>query len=272
MELENGNNVKIITKSSTSAQIFDVILSKYLYGRIVNLENAETRFIFDLMLVANEFELEKLTNKLETLLIDTKASCSDFTSLQESALVTLLKRDDLQTKEVEIWDYVINTDFFDKIRPYKKIIDKQLWEDINQYFLVSGRPVKSIILPARSLLVTELSPRSNEPKEHFSTIISEDHDCKATNYLTTNILYKFELILRETRDGFNLQIVVVKVKGTDEIIGGYNPLAWNNSGYKYQQNKFGPFFRCNDFHMRERSISTTRFSIVDYEVFKVRKS
>jgi hypothetical protein len=38
------------------------------------LENVETRFIFDLMLTANQFELEELANKLETHLIDTKAS------------------------------------------------------------------------------------------------------------------------------------------------------------------------------------------------------
>ncbi|RHZ65299.1 hypothetical protein Glove_318g60 [Diversispora epigaea] len=334
----NENNVKIIIKSSISAQIFDNIL-KYIYGGIVNLENAETRFIFDLMLVANEYKLEELTNRLETLLIDTKTSwlkahfslvyrtifdiqnfkklenycndiivkypnlifdSSDFTSLQESALVSLLKRDDLQMKEFEIWDYVIKWGIFqnptlptnleewskenfltlkttlqqclpfiryfhlstyevlDKIKPYKKIIDEQLWEDINQHLLAPERPVKSIILPARIVLVTDLPPRTNEPKEHFSTIISEDHaaeistwiDRKTTNYPTTNIPYKFELILRGTRDGFAPQtfwdicqghagtVVLVKIKGTDEIVGGYNPLAWecNDNGYNSWMN------------------------------------
>ena len=98
------------------------------------------------MLIANEFELEELSNKIETILIEDKASwlkthfslvyrtifvkenfknlenfcndivvkypnlifdSSDFTSLPESSLVSLLKRGDLQMKEVEIWDYVI---------------------------------------------------------------------------------------------------------------------------------------------------------------------
>ncbi|RHZ88035.1 hypothetical protein Glove_26g184 [Diversispora epigaea] len=258
----NEDNVKIITKSTISAQIFDVIL-KYIYGGIVNLENAETRFIFDLMLIANEFELEELTNYIETLLIDTKASwlktyfsliyntifstnnfkkleiyCNDivvkypnlifdssnFTSLQESALVSLLKRDDLQMKEVEIWDYVIkwgiaqnstlpinrkewtkenfitlkNTlqqcllyiryfhlsadEVLDSIKPYKKILDKQLWEDINQHLLSPKRPVKSIILPARSLLDIDLPARSllviNDPitknLQESSTTLNSD--------------------------------------------------------------------------------------------------
>ncbi|RHZ57825.1 hypothetical protein Glove_383g13 [Diversispora epigaea] len=277
------------------------------------------------MLASDEFELEELTNKLENLLIETKAfwlrihfsfiyhfifcrnnfkklenfcndivvkypnlifDTDDFTSLEESALVSLLKRNDLQMKEVKVWDYVIkwgiaqtflptnfddwtNENFitlkailqkslpniryfhlssievFDKIEPYKKILDKQLWEDINQHL----RPIKLTILPPRSVLVTELPPRTEKPREYFSAIISKEHaaeisawiDRRKTAYTLTNIPYKFELILRGTQDGFAPQtfwnmchghvctVVLVKVKGTDEIIGGYNPLAWDKN-------------------------------------------
>ncbi|RHZ87568.1 hypothetical protein Glove_33g45 [Diversispora epigaea] len=447
----NEKNIKIITKPSISSKIFDVIL-KYIYGGIVNLEKVETRFIFDLMLIANEFKLAELSDKLEAILIEDKASwlkthfflvyrtifvkenfkdlenfcndivvkypnlifdSSDFTSLPESALISLIKRDDLQMKEVEIWDYIIkwgisqnptlptnpgdwtkekfltlktilqqclphiryfhitNIDIYDKVKPFKKILDKQLWEDINQHLVAPDRPTKSNILPARSVLVTELPPRTTEPfstiisedhaaeisswidrktatysttnnptlptnpgdwtkekfltlktilqqclphiryfhitnidiydkvkpfkkildkqlwedinqhlvapdrptksnilparsvlvtelpprtTEPFSTIISEDHaaeisswiDRKTATYSTTNVPYKFELILCGTRDGFAPQtfwnichghactIVVVKVKGTDEILGGYNPLTWDNSNIKDQ--------------------------------------
>ncbi|RHZ89682.1 hypothetical protein Glove_13g152 [Diversispora epigaea] len=333
----NENNNKTIIKSSVSSQIFDVIL-KYIYGGIVNLENVKTRFIFDLMLAANEFELNELTKKLETYLIDTKASwlktyfspiyriifnennfknlenycndiiakhpntifdSSDFTSLPVSALVSLLKLDDLQLEEVKIWDYVIkwgvaqnstlstdleewskknfltlkttlqpclpliryfhisNIEIFDKIRPYKKLLDKQLWLDINQHMIAPDRPVKSIILPARSTSVIELPIRTEESKEPFSTNISVEHvaeisswiDRKTTSYLTKNIPYRFELILRGTEDGFAPQtfwnichghaktVVVIKVKGTDEILGGYNPLAWDNSNGKWMETK-----------------------------------
>ncbi|RHZ77481.1 hypothetical protein Glove_177g136 [Diversispora epigaea] len=327
----NENNIKSIIKSRISAQIFNVIL-QYIYGGIVDLENCETRFIYDLMLAADEFELEELTSKLETLLIETKGSwlktrfsfiyhstfsqnnfkklknfCNDivvkyptlifdadnFTSLEESALVSLLKRNDLQMEEVKIWDYVIkwgiaqtstlptnlddwttenfltlkttlqqclphiryfhfsSAEIVDKIKPYKKIIDKQLWGDIKQHLIIPERPIKSIILPPRSVLVTKLPPRTEEP---FSTIISEEHaakistwiDRKTTAYTLTNIPYDFELILRGTRDGFAPQtfwdmchghastIVLVKVKKTDEIIGGYNPLAWDSSNINDQ--------------------------------------
>ncbi|RHZ80160.1 hypothetical protein Glove_139g112 [Diversispora epigaea] len=322
----NENNIKIIKKPNVSARIFNIIL-QYIYGGIVNLENIETKFIYDLLLITDEFELEELTNRLETFLIESKGSwlrsnfiliyhsifsqnnfkklqnfCNDivenypnlifesddFTSLKESELVSLLNRNDLQMEEVKIWDYAIkwgisqnstlltnlhdwtkenfttlkttlqqclphiryfhlsSIEVVDKIEPYKKILDKQLWKDINQHLLIPDRPVKSIILPPRSVLGTELSPHADEP---FSAIISFEHaaeisawiDRKTTAYNLKNIPYKFELILRGTQDGFAPQIfwktchghagtvVLVKVEGTDEIIGGYNPLEWDNS-------------------------------------------
>ncbi|RHZ89522.1 hypothetical protein Glove_13g172 [Diversispora epigaea] len=457
----NENNIKTIIMSSVSAKYsmlfsskFSIntkstitcfyelfiyllfLLFRYIYGGIANLENVETRFIFDLMLAANEFELKELTNKLEIYLINTKASwlktyfsliyrtifnennfknlqnyCNDiivkhpniifdspdFTSLPESALVSLLKRDDLQMEEIKIWNYVIkwgiaqnstlptdleewskeniialkttlqqclpliryfhisNIEVIDKIRPYKKLLNKQLWKDITHHLSTpKQQQIKSIILPARSTLVIELPPRTEGPKDPFSTIISEEHaaeisswiDRKTINYSTTNIPYKFELILSGTRDGNAPQtfwnichghaktVVVAKVKGTDEIIGGYNPFAWDNTcngpwGYwmetkdsfifslkngnikdnilsrvdktqfaiwnasKSSQIKYGPrfgnfylFSKKSDFTLDNRNYyniensyyeepmrtsSSDRFSIVNYEVFKIVK-
>ncbi|RHZ59078.1 hypothetical protein Glove_365g157 [Diversispora epigaea] len=69
-------------------------------------------------------------------------------------------------------------------------------------------------------LVTELLSRAEEPKESISSIISEEHATEISTWIDfkkmTNIPYKFELIL-------------FKVARTDEIFGGYNPLAWNNN-------------------------------------------
>ena len=163
------------------------------------------------MIAANEFEIEELTKKLENHLIETKSSwlkshfslvyrlifngnnfkalekfcndivakypslifdAEDFNSLQESALVSLLKHDNLQLEEVKIWEYTIkwgiaqnpslptnleewndenftalktslqqclpyiryfqipDADIWNKVKPYKKILDKQLWNNI----------------------------------------------------------------------------------------------------------------------------------------------
>src|SRR6185436_19627255 len=51
--------------------------------------------------------------------------------------------------------HISGTDVFKKIRPYKKILDKQLWYDLTQYYMAPGQPMESIILPPRTILVKE---------------------------------------------------------------------------------------------------------------------
>ncbi|RHZ76565.1 hypothetical protein Glove_196g71 [Diversispora epigaea] len=301
--IPNENNVKTISKPNISDEIFNVIL-KYIYGGIVDLENVEPKFIFDLMMAANKFEIKELTKKLENHLIETKSSwlkshfslypslifdAEDFTSLQESALVSLLKRDDLQLEEVIIWEYVIKwgiaqnstlpvdlkewtnenfttlkttlqqclpliryfhipgIDALKKINPYKKILDEQLLDDLNQYFIAPDQPVKSKILPPRTILVQELPVRTTELSNPLPTIITYEHvaeisswiDRKSSTYSLTNTPYEFQLILKGSIDGFRPQtfwhkchghastVTIIKIKGTDEILGGYNPLIWD---------------------------------------------
>ncbi|RHZ78417.1 hypothetical protein Glove_165g149 [Diversispora epigaea] len=326
----NENNIKIIIKSSTSAQIFNVVL-QYIYGGIVNLKDTETKFIFDLMLITDEFELEELTNKLETLLVETKGSwlrthfsfiyhsifsrnnfkklenfcndivvkypnlifdADDFTSLEESALVSLLKREDLQIEEIKIWDYIIkwgiaqtstlpknlgewttenfltlkttlqqclphiryfhlsSIEIVDKIKPYKKIMDKQLWEDIKQHLLIPDRPVKSTILPPRTVLATELPPRAEEPRE--------DGFAPQTFWNTCH--------------GYSYTIILVKVAGTDEIVGGYNPLAWDNSNIndKWEKTKDSFIFSLKNGNIQNSILSRVKkpqFAIVNLSKF-----
>ncbi|RIB25453.1 hypothetical protein C2G38_2031047 [Gigaspora rosea] len=142
---KDANNIKTINLKHVSIQQFECII-KYIYGGVILLENQDTSFIFELMLIASEFLLEELAQHIEIHLIEAKANwlrlhftriyqksfqnnqfqnlqkwCNDFlvrypskifdseefTSLQENALVSLIKRDDLQMKEIKIWNYVI---------------------------------------------------------------------------------------------------------------------------------------------------------------------
>ncbi|RHZ78413.1 hypothetical protein Glove_165g3 [Diversispora epigaea] len=102
------------------------------------------------------------------------------------------------------------------------------------------------VLPARIISNPELSSRVNEP---FSTIINKEHvaeiltwiNRKSATYSLENIPNEIRLILRGSKSGFHPKtfwnmcngyagtIVVAKIAGTDEIVGGYNPLAWDNS-------------------------------------------
>ncbi|RHZ68635.1 hypothetical protein Glove_294g148 [Diversispora epigaea] len=354
----NKNNIKTINKRNISDQIFDSIL-KYIYGGIIKLENAETIFIFDLMMAAGEFELEELTEKLEILLIETKSSwlkshfsqvyrsifsknnfkalenffndiitkhpslifdADDFNSLQESALVSLLKQDNLQLEEVKIWEYTIKwgiaqnpalptnleewtnenftalktslqqclpyiryfqisgADIWNKLKPYKKILDKQLWNDLKQYLVVPDQQVKSKVLPPRTALVQKLPVRITEPPKLFSAIITYEHaaeistwiDHKSSIYSLFNTPYQFELILRGSRDGFTIRtfwdkchghfdtVIIIKVEGTNEILGGYNPLSWRKEWWGKTKNSF--IFSLKNGNVRNSILSRVKDS------------
>ncbi|RIB28435.1 hypothetical protein C2G38_2059406, partial [Gigaspora rosea] len=107
---------------------------------------------------------------------------------------------------------------------------------------ISKKPISSVVLPPRVVLTQTLPPRSTEHfqrNEAQAAEIISWIDKKADTYTATNNPYEFKLLLRGTRDGFtsttfwNLcdkqtNVVVVKVKDTDEILGGYNPSGWIN--------------------------------------------
>ncbi|RHZ57041.1 hypothetical protein Glove_395g4 [Diversispora epigaea] len=273
-ELENATtnkNTKTIIKPNISVQIFEIIL-KYIYGGIVDIENSDTKPIYELMINANELRLEELSVKLETYLIESKASwlkthfsfvyhsifdgnefkglkkfyndiiakhpnlifeSEDFASLQETALISILQRDDLKVEETKIWNYVIkwgiaqnptlptnseewskenfqtlkitlqqclpliryfhipDEDIWEKVKPYKKILEKQLWNDLIQHHMFPNKPVKSLVLPARIISTPELPSRVNEP---FSTIINNEHVAELSSWIDLLILYQVYLM------------------------------------------------------------------------------
>ncbi|GES93544.1 hypothetical protein GLOIN_2v1868401 [Rhizophagus clarus] len=182
-------------------------------------------------------------------------SSFNFTSLSEKSLISLIKRDGLQMKEVEVWEHVLkwglaqnpnlipdpitwsdddfkkmeNTlqhclplirffslpskEFLQSVRPYQKLLNRQLYEDIiNSY----------------------MDPDSKPDENKIERII----DSKIVTNLKS---YKFKLLLRGSRDGFTPKkfhelcnnkpktVTFIKIKGTKETIGGYNPLIWESS-------------------------------------------
>ncbi|RHZ70574.1 hypothetical protein Glove_269g52 [Diversispora epigaea] len=327
---QNENNVKTIYKPDISAESFNIAL-RYIYNGIVDLVNVvETKFIFELMILAGELELEELFNKVEIYLIENKDSwllahfsliyhtifkqnnkfkllekfcnniiakhpniifdAEDFNSLPESTLISTIKRDDLKLEEIKIWDKVIqwginrnpklpskleewnNEDFmalkttlqnclpyiryfqisrvdiFKKIKPYMEIFNKQLSDDLLYHLLFPDKPVKSIILPPRSISIPEIpEPLLPQIQEKFSTIITNEHATEISSWIWINrnytpySPYRFKLILRGSKDGFDPKIfwkmchdnsntvIILKVAGTNEILGGFNPLKWDKT-------------------------------------------
>ncbi|CAB4431882.1 unnamed protein product [Rhizophagus irregularis] len=144
---KGNNNDKLvhIKLPNISPEIFQIILT-YIYGGIISLDENETSEILEVLIAANELLLQELVDYLQEYLIVNKAEwieqhfalthrtsfqsnsllglqkfCTDFmdkspekvfksldfTSLSETSLISLIKKDDLQMKEAEIWEHVL---------------------------------------------------------------------------------------------------------------------------------------------------------------------
>ncbi|CAB4435322.1 unnamed protein product [Rhizophagus irregularis] len=206
----------------------------------------------------------------------------DFTSLSGKSLVSLIKRDDFTMKEIEIWDHVLkwgleknstllpdpttclsSEDFFQKVRSYKNFLKCQLYEELLESYLnPNSEPNNNILLP-RSRNMMELLIRKY--KYAYAREL----------YLP----YKFKLLLRGSRDWIHSKkfhelcddklytVTFIKVKGTEEIIGGYNPLVWKSD--VMTQRKYNYCHCEQSFYERKIRDTGNGFSIEDYEVFQI---
>ncbi|GBB88392.1 hypothetical protein RclHR1_14970005 [Rhizophagus clarus] len=213
----------------------------------------------------------------------------DFNSLPEKFLISLIKRDDLQIKEIEVWEHVLkwglaqnqtlnpnpdtwtdddfkileNTlqhclplirfyslsskEFIRKVRPYEKLFKRQFYENLlNSYMDPDIEPNDNNNLLSRNIK-TDKTIDTTIVNLNIISIISRwvdkvDLNSKFSYLRELYLPYKFELLLRGSRDGFGPQkfhelcnnkrntIIFIKVKKTGEILGGHNPSIWESSG------------------------------------------
>jgi hypothetical protein len=304
------------------------IICRYIYGGIISLDNHESPEIINILAAADQLHLQELTDYLQEFLIENSAKwmeqhfelvnrisfqsnslfnlqqfCTnfmakspekvfkslDFISLPEKSLVSLIKRDDLQMKEVKVWDYVLkwglaqnqtlNSDpnswtdndfksmmntlqnclplirffslsseeFAQKVRPYRKLLNFDLYEELlDSYLDPNSVPNDNILLP-RNRNVNEIID-SRIVNLNIVSLISrwiDKIDIKSKFAYTRELYlpYKFKLLLRGSRDGFTPKkfhkscddiphtVTFIKVEDTGEILGGYNPSIWKNSRY-----------------------------------------
>ncbi len=203
----------------------------------------------------------------------------DFTSIPEKSLISLIKRDDLLMKEIEVWNHVLkwglkknptivsdpmnwsdddfktmeNTlqnclplirffslpseDFFQNVRPYKKLLKHQLYEDLLKFYLVPNSEPSNDVPSSRyidRIIDTEIVNLK------IVSLISRwiDGINDKVNIKGLHLPYKFKLMLRGSRDGFTPKkfhelcdnipctVTFIKINGTEEIIGGYNSTRW----------------------------------------------
>ena len=231
----------------------------------------------------------------------------DFTSLPEKSLTLLIRRNDLQMKEIEVWEHVLkwglaqnptlipdpdtwtnddfktmeNTlqhclplirffslsskEFLQKVRPYKRLLKCQLYENLlNSHLDPDSEPNDNISFP-RNIKIGEIIDSRIVNISIVSTILrwvdSVDVNNKFSQLRELYLPYKFKLLFRASKDGFNpgtfhtlcddvpYTITIIKAKGTEEILGGYNPSIFisSNSWGKAKDSFIFSFKNKNDF-------------------------
>src|SRR6266511_2749626 len=128
------------------------------------------------------------------------------------------------------FNQISSDDFADKILPFKKVFDKEVYGEILLSYL-SSSTWKPKLLPqkgSRKLLTLQMK-----------CLISSWIDYKYGLYDKNNLPYDFELIYQGTKDGFSRSVfeqkcynieqtvAIIKIKDTGELVGGYNPVCWN---------------------------------------------
>ncbi|CAB4431883.1 unnamed protein product [Rhizophagus irregularis] len=296
---KKNDSLAHIKLPNISPKLFQTIL-RYIYGELVNylqeyLIKNKSEWIkqnFEITLQTS-FQASSLL-ELQQFCVDFMAKSPekvfnslDFTLLPEKSLVSLIKRDDLQMKEIEIWEHVLkwsleknptlisdpvtwsdddfevmkNTlqhclplirffslsseEFVQKVRPYKKLLRSQLYEEfLNSYLNPNSEPNDDILLPRYRNIDGIID--SKIVNLNIVSLISRwidklDIKSKFAYAREFYLPYRFRLLLRGSRDGYTPKrfhelcdniphtVTFIRVSGTGEILGGYNPLIWRYS-------------------------------------------
>ncbi|GBC11714.2 hypothetical protein GLOIN_2v1877169 [Rhizophagus irregularis DAOM 181602=DAOM 197198] len=227
----NTNNLVHIRLPNISPEIFQIIL-KYIYGGFLSLNEQDTSDILKILAAADELCLQELIDYLQGF-------------------------------------YCLSSqEFVRKVRPYKKLLKHQLYENlVNSYMDPDNGQNENILFP-RNIKIN-----SRIVDLRIISIISRWIDNNVTDnkfaYIRDLYLpYKFKLLLRGSRDGLTPKkfhelcdgksntVTFIKVRGTDEIIGGYNPIKWE-SNYDWGEAKDSFIFslKSNDIFFKDGIIS-----------------
>ncbi|EXX53055.1 hypothetical protein RirG_247560 [Rhizophagus irregularis DAOM 197198w] len=138
-------------------------------------------------------------------------------------------------------------EFLHKVSPYKKLLGNQIYKDLlNSYMDPDFKPDNSNIPLPRNLKIDGIID-SNIVNLNIASIVSRwidkvDINNKLAHLRELYLPYKFNLLLRGSRDGFSPKkfhelcdnkpntVTFIKVRETEEILGGYNPSIWKSSG------------------------------------------
>ncbi|CAG8440625.1 10407_t:CDS:2 [Funneliformis caledonium] len=215
--------VLVFKKPNISPLIFEILL-KYIYTGTLSVDD-EASFA-DVIVAADEFELQTLVQQLEKHLIQNESAWQlpkDFITICQHKQFPNLGK------------YALDLAFRGR---FKSILPSGLDAEVVRYFLnLNANPSFNVLKPR----VSDYPFDSKIVNAKDAALISSWIDDKQENpYHFNDLPYEFKLIYRASSEGFSVNnfhnncddkgptVVVIKVRNSKEIIGGYNPLGWRS--------------------------------------------
>ncbi|RGB35296.1 hypothetical protein C1646_122537 [Rhizophagus diaphanus] len=272
--IEKKDGMYIIKKSNISSQAFDMIL-KYLYTDQIDITNKTGTELLNFIIASDELMLKKLTKLTEDFIIQNQQKflqndpigilqtiqyckplinlqeyclnkiCSEpeilfnsdkFNQLPASLLEIILKRDDLNLKEIEIWENLIkwglaqeqvrNQDVTkwnqDDINIFRRILYKfipliRFYEIFIEDYFNKVKPYEEILSKElrddilKFYMISGYNPQRNPRFNSNSILFKRKHIACFVNWIDKKekmniydinyIPYKFNLLYRASKDG-----------------------------------------------------------------------
>ncbi|CAG8478313.1 2017_t:CDS:2 [Paraglomus occultum] len=217
---ERENGIIKFSKPNIAPRIIKIIL-RYLYTGLFRIDTLPSEDLLELLTASDELGLSTIFNETEMYLTEKRHEWL----LQN--LVPLMNPGE----------------YFTKVRvPYKALLSPELDEEILQYFHISNFKPSFNVLPKRHGSID-------------STIIGFRHSSLIYSTISKSIdkPFRFNLLFRASLHGFqpnvfhsrcdfaNKTIVVGKIVGSKDIIGGYNPVSWSQGTQLLFTTSCGPY-------------------------------
>ncbi|POG76264.1 hypothetical protein GLOIN_2v1474808 [Rhizophagus irregularis DAOM 181602=DAOM 197198] len=161
------------------------------------------------------------------------------------------------------FNHISSENFGIRVYPFKEIMPKDLVNNIILFHMTQNK----------KLNVDERPPRRSKCKLD-SVIINQNYISIFANWIYRKekisgyVPYNFQLLFRASRNGDTAEafhkecdnkgatLVIIKINNSDQIVGGYNPLSWDTSGWKSTYDSFiFSFKNKNDFTSTKVSYS-----------------
>jgi hypothetical protein len=131
--------------------------------------------------------------------------------------------------------------YFDKVRPYRMIIPNNINDEVEEFYY-KGKLPKITALTPRTGIILKFDSKIIKSKQ-FNIINNWINRKNSSVILNKNdLLYNFKLIYRKSRDGNEIIrnkcndqgsiLILIKVKYSEEIFGGYNSVGWSKRNYR----------------------------------------